>query len=171
MYETTNRLRGKNTEGTSVFHGRDLFGYCAAKLASGLIDFEGVGPEYPVSEIRRFTDTDPTYSEGVVQGYLEIGDPNFGNLWSNIPLSLFEAAGFHYGDQLRAKVWHEDQLKLEQVLPFQPSFGYVAKNEPVIYNNELLNISLAVNQGSLADQYGLSWGSEWRISFEKAVTQ
>jgi S-adenosylmethionine hydrolase len=31
--ETVNRL--KSTEGTSVFHGRDLFGYCAARLASG----------------------------------------------------------------------------------------------------------------------------------------
>ena len=47
--ETVNRLKG--TEGTSIFHGRDLFAYCAAKLASGKIDFAGVGPEYPVSEV------------------------------------------------------------------------------------------------------------------------
>ncbi len=33
--ETVNRL--KSTFGTSVFHGRDLFGYCAARLASGII--------------------------------------------------------------------------------------------------------------------------------------
>jgi hypothetical protein len=37
--ESTNRLKGKNTEGVSVFHGRDLFSYCAANLASGLITF------------------------------------------------------------------------------------------------------------------------------------
>ena len=47
--ETVNRLKG--TEKTSIFHGRDLFAYCAARLASGVIDFEGVGPEYPVEEI------------------------------------------------------------------------------------------------------------------------
>ena len=40
--ESVNRL--KSTRGTSVFHGRDLFGYTAARLASGIIDFEGVGP-------------------------------------------------------------------------------------------------------------------------------
>lgn len=169
--ETVNRLRDMNTEGTSVFHGRDLFGYCAAKLASGLIDFEGVGPEYPLSEIRLLPDSEPHYNEGAVHGYLEIGDPNFGNLWSNIPLSLFETAGFQYGDKLLTKVWQGDQLKLEQVLPFHPSFGFVAKNELVIYNNELLHIALAVNQGSLIDQHGLFWGAEWQISFEKVVSQ
>ena len=49
--KNVNRLKGKNTEAVSVFHGRDLFSYCAAKLASGLIDFEGVGPAYSVEEI------------------------------------------------------------------------------------------------------------------------
>ena len=47
--ETVNRLKG--TEKVSIFHGRDLFAYCAGKLAAGLIGFEGVGEEYPVSEI------------------------------------------------------------------------------------------------------------------------
>ena len=47
--ETVNRFKG--TEAVSVFHGRDLFAYVAAKLASGQIDFAGVGPEYPVEEV------------------------------------------------------------------------------------------------------------------------
>lgn len=50
--EKVNRLKG--TEKTSIFHGRDLFAYCAARLASGIIDFEGVGAEYPVAEIVEF---------------------------------------------------------------------------------------------------------------------
>ena len=49
--ESVNRLRGKNTENTNVFHGRDVFAYCGARLASGIIDFEGVGLAYPVEEI------------------------------------------------------------------------------------------------------------------------
>ena len=47
--ERVNRL--PSTRGVSIFHGRDLFGYTAARLASGIIDFEGVGPEYPVDQI------------------------------------------------------------------------------------------------------------------------
>ena len=45
--ETINRLHGKGTEGVAIFHGRDLFGYCAARLASGMITYEQVGKEYP----------------------------------------------------------------------------------------------------------------------------
>ena len=41
--QRVNRLRGKGTEETSVFHGRDVFGYTAARLASGIITYEGVG--------------------------------------------------------------------------------------------------------------------------------
>ena len=47
--ERVNRL--PSTRGVSIFHGRDLFGYTAARLASGIIGFEGVGPAYPVEEI------------------------------------------------------------------------------------------------------------------------
>ena len=47
--ESVNRLR----TGSDIFHGRDLFAYCAARLAAGVIDFAGVGPEYPVAEIIR----------------------------------------------------------------------------------------------------------------------
>ena len=38
--ETINRLRGMGTDDVSVFHGRDLFSYCAARFASGKITFE-----------------------------------------------------------------------------------------------------------------------------------
>lgn len=39
------------TKDVHTFHGRDLFAYCAARLASGVISFEEVGPAYPVEEI------------------------------------------------------------------------------------------------------------------------
>ena len=49
--ETINRLKGKNTEDVSVFHGRDLFAYCGARLASGIITYEEDSVTYPVDEI------------------------------------------------------------------------------------------------------------------------
>lgn len=87
--ETVNRLHNKKTEGVAIFHGRDLFGYCAARLASGIISFEQVGPAYPVEEIKEHTIHEPTVEGGSVKGIFEIDDPNFGNLWTNIPLKLF----------------------------------------------------------------------------------
>ena len=168
--EKVNRLRGKNTEGTSIFHGRDLFGYCAAKFASGQIDYEGVGPSYEVDDIVSLSFQEPAVEGNQVRGCFEIGDPNFGNLWTNIPLTLFEELGFAYGDYLKATIAHAGTVVFQKELLFEKSFGFVEKDQAIIYNNELMHVSMAVNQGSLADQYQLSWGPDWEVTFEKEVS-
>lgn len=165
--QSVNRLRGKGTEGTSVFHGRDLFSYCAARLASGIITYEGVGPAYPVDEIVTLPIVEPSLQDGKVRGIFEIGDPNFGNLWTNIPLNLFTQAGFVYGDTLRLTVRREGNVEYQADVPFQPSFGYAPKGEVVIYNNELMRVSVAVNQGSFSERTHLGYGPEWQVEFEK----
>ena len=165
--ESINRLKGKNTEETNVFHGRDLFGYCAAKLAGGLISFEEVGPEYPVEEIVTLPIHKPKLEDGIVKGIFEIGDPNFGNLWTNIPLSLFTQAGFSYGDHLKLTVRDEGKVVFSEKVLFHKSFGYAQKGEPIIYNNELMIVSLAISQGNFSERYKLSYGPDWEVTFEK----
>ncbi len=165
--QKVNRLRGKGTEEVSVFHGRDLFSYCAAKLASGIITFEQVGPEYPVSEIIAFPIEEPELLDGKVKGIFEIGDPNYGNLWTNIPLSMFTDAGFFYGDILNLIVRHQGQIVFDNKVLFHRSFGFAPKGEPIIYNNELMKVSLAVSQGSFCERYGLNYGSDWEVEFSK----
>jgi hypothetical protein len=161
--ESVNRL--KSTRGTSVFHGRDLFGYTAARLASGIIDFEGVGPAYPVEEIVEHPILEPTAEPGCVKGIFEINDPNFGNLWTNIPLETFEQAGFHYGDMVNVSITHEGQEVFRQKVLFHQSFGFAEKGQPMIYNNELMKVSMAVSQGSFCELYHLSYGSDWKVLF------
>lgn len=163
-----NRLRGKGTERVGVFHGRDLFSFCAARLASGIIAYEQVGPAYPVGEIVRLPIHEPKVEGGRVQGIFEIGDPNFGNLWTNIPLAAFTQAGFAYGDRLKLVVRRNGQIVLTETLSFHESFGFVQKDEAVIYNNELMKISLAVNQGNFCQRFGMDYGPDWEVEFEKA---
>ncbi|MBU5426017.1 S-adenosyl-l-methionine hydroxide adenosyltransferase family protein [Tissierella pigra] len=165
--ENVNRLKGKDTEGVSIFHGRDLFGYCAAKLASGIITYEEVGPSYPVEEIVELPTHEPVIEKGCVKGMFEIGDPNFGNLWTNILLKDFNEAGFNYGDRITVKISHNGELKFEETLLFEKSFGYAEIGEALIYNNELMKISVAVSQGSFADKYSISYGPKWTVEFSK----
>jgi len=162
-----NRLGGKGTEGVSVFHGRDLFAYCAARLASGIIDFEGVGPAFSPAEMVTLPLLEPQASTGKVNGIFEIGDPNFGNLWTNIPLELFNQVGFAYGERLRVQVSRNGEMLFDQRVPFQPSFGFVSKGELVIYTNELMRIGMAVNQGSFSQRFGLDYGPDWQVRFER----
>jgi len=165
--QNVNRLRGKNTEGVAVFHGRDVFGYCAAKLASGIISYEEVGPAYDIHEIVTFPLTQPEFSKGKVKGIFEINDPNFGNLWTNIPMEIFKEAGFKYGDGIQVTIRHNDQVVLSEKVPFSQSFGFVKKGEMTIYTNELMRIGMALNQDNLCERYQLHFGHEWQVEFEK----
>lgn len=165
--ESVNRLRGKGTERVAIFHGRDLFGYTAARLASGIIDFEGVGPEYPVEEIVEHEILEPTVETGKAEGIFEINDPNFGNLWTNIPLETFQEAGFEYGDHINVVVKHEGEKVFEENVLFHQSFGFAEKGAPMIYNNEMMKVAMAVSQGSFCEQYHLSYGPEWTVEFTK----
>ncbi len=163
--ETVNRYAG--TLRTSIFHGRDLFGYCAAKLASGLISFEEVGPKYDVSEIVAHEILTSTIEDGVVKGIFEIDDPNFGNLWTNIHLDDFDKAGFVYGDMLNVKITHKDTIVFNQNVLFHKSFGMVEKGEPIIYTNELIYVSLALSQGHFENVFGLGFGPDYKVEFSK----
>ena len=165
--ESVNRLRGKDTEGVAIFHGRDLFGYTAARLASGIIDFEGVGPAYPVSQIVRHEILEPRAERGRVEGIFEIDDPNFGNLWTNIPTRLFFESGFSYGDMVRVRVMHGGESVFDRSVLFHKSFGFAKEGDPILYNNELMKLGLAVSCGNFKERYALSFGANWRILLTK----
>ncbi|SJZ37772.1 SAM hydrolase/SAM-dependent halogenase family protein [Anaerorhabdus furcosa] len=165
--ETVNRLKGKGTEGVAIFHGRDLFGYCAAKLASGIITYEQVGPAYPVEEIVTHEILEPTLSGNKVDGIFEINDPNFGNLWTNIPLVMMHEAGFNYGDYLNVEIKHKGETVVNKPILFHKSFGMASIGEPIIYNNELMKVSLAVSMGNFVEEYHCDFGSDWTITFTK----
>ena len=145
-----------------------LGSYTAARLASGIIDYEGVGPAYPVSEIVRHEIVEPKAGAGVVEGIFEIDDPNFGNLWTNIPTRLFFDSGFAYGDQVRVEVTHQGKTVFDQRVLFHQSFGFAKAGEPIIYNNEMMKLALAVSCGSFEKKYNIGFGADWRVRFTRA---
>ena len=165
--ESVNRLKGADTEETSVFHGRDLFGYCAAKLAAGVISFEEVGPAYDVNDIVTMPMEEPHKDEKGISGIIEIDDPNFGNLFTNIPTRLLLDAGFSYGQFVRVMIMQEGEVVFERTIPFEKTFGDVPEGDPVLYNNELMKLSLAVSQGSFAERYNIGFGSGWQIAVRR----
>ena len=165
--ETINRLHGKDTEEVAIFHGRDLFGYCAARLASGIISYEEVGPAYSVDEIVCHEIVEPKISKNEVEGIFEINDPNFGNLWTNIPLKQFREAGFEYGDYINVLVLHDKKIAFNKKVLFHQSFGMAKKGEPIIYNNELLKIAIAVSMGNFVKEYECGFGNDWKVIFTK----
>ena len=164
--ETINRLRGKDNEEVAVFHGRDLFGYCAARLASGIITYEQVGPKYDLSEIKRLEIIEPEIKDNKIVGTFEIMDPNFGNLWGNIPKKMFEDFGFKYGDKVKTTIYKKGEKVFEQDLYYYKSFSLAEDHTVMIYNNELNKISIAEVVGNVAKDYNLGYGNDYRVEFE-----
>lgn len=163
--EKLNRLHNEKTQGVAVFHGRDLFGYCAARFASGIISFEQIGPSYSVDEIVELPLHEAYAENSVVKGIIEIDDPNFGNLWTNVPLALFKEQGFAYGQHIRMRICCSGKTVFEQKVLFHQSFGFANENEPIVYTNELLRIALAVCRGSFKKQFNCAFGSQWTVEF------
>ena len=62
---------------------------------------------------------------------------------------------------------HEDKEVFHETVLFHKSFGFAQKGSPMIYNNELMKVAMAVTQGSLVKIYGLGYGPEWTVEFRK----
>lgn len=164
--EEINRLKREDNKEVSIFHGRDLFGYCAARLASGIITYEEVGEKYNIEDIKTLQIEPIKKDNNSISGIIEINDPNFGNAWSNIPLTDFKEI-FNYGDNVNVEIVHNGKLLFNQKVKFVRAFGDVNKGEPLIYNNELGKISMALSQGSFMGKYSVYHGNEYLIKFTK----
>lgn len=163
--ESVNRRPGSAESHT--FHGRDVYGYTGARLASGIITFEEVGPELDPAGIVRLPLYEPSYAEGTVEGIIDIPDTRYGNLWTNIPKELFDRCGFSCGDRLDVAIEKGGKRLYHRELPYSGFFSAVERGEDLVYNNELLFVSLSTNQGNFAEKNGIQSGPGWKIRFRK----
>lgn len=163
--ETRHRLPG--TGKVNIFHGRDLFAYTAAKLASGKITYEEVGATYPVEEIIVHKSLPVEVKGDVISGMLETADRHFGLICTNIPCEVFEQEGIAYGQWLKTTVCCEGTVIYAGTIPYEKSFGYVAPGEALAMISETQQIQISKNLGNLSEEYGLGTGNQWSISFQK----
>jgi S-adenosylmethionine hydrolase len=162
--EAVNRLA--NSEKSYTFHGRDVYAYTGARLAADVISFAEVGRELP-AEVLSIPYQKPRLDEGRVYGNIEILDPQFGNIWTNIDRETFRALELDPGDKVRIEISNGDSLVLMQILPYFPTFGRVSVGEPLLYLNSLNNVSLAINQGNYSETFDIQSGAGWSIRIEK----
>ena len=163
--ESVNRVPG--SEKSHIFHGRDVYAYTGARLASGVIDFQGVGPELPVRDIVRHPISDPVVEGSRVSGMLDIEDPHFGMVWTNIPLEIFEEMGIEFGTHILTVIEHQGEEKYRETLPYCRTFSDVPRDSELIYPNEIGNIAIATNLGSFGEKFGIGAGLGWKVSFAK----
>lgn len=163
--ESVNRLPGSRDSYT--FHGRDVYAYTGARLASGAITFEQVGPLVNNNELISIAYQKAEVSNAILRGNIPVLDVNYGNVWSNIPKSLLDQLAIKAGDKLNVKIFNKDKQIVNIATTFQNSFGEVKVGQPVAYVNSLLNFSIALNQADFAKKYHVQSGADWHIEIQK----
>ena len=164
--EEINRL--PNSGASYTFHGRDVYAYTGARLASGVIDFEGVGPKINVDEIIELPTVEAAKEGEAVTGTIDVLDVRFGSLWTNIGRELFMSTGINYGDRVEVSIKNDTREVYRNIMVFGTSFAEVHVGETLVYVNSLDCLAVAINQGSFAKAYNIQTGTNWRISIRKA---
>lgn len=158
--ETKNRLPG--SEQSYTFHGRDVYSFTAARLASGQIGFADVGAELP-PEVEAIAYQKPEFTGTSVAGTIPILDVQFGNVWTNIDRATFEQLGLEKGAAVEVTIAKDGQPLFQGTMPYVSTFGDVPQGEPLLYFNSVDNVALAINWGNFAALNSVSSGPEWSI--------
>lgn len=150
-----------------TFFGRDLYAYTAARFVSGSITEADIGPAIAISEIHELEIRTAKRYRDVIEGCVDILDVRFGSLWTNIPKKLFDELGIKLYEMALVEVRHHGNIYFNEEVRVGQAFHDVPKNAPVLYNNSLSRIGLALNLGDFSKTYGVLWGQDWIITIQK----
>ncbi len=164
--EVDNRRKG--SEKSYTFHGRDVYAYTAARLASGTISFEQVGKLLP-DEVVKIPYQMAVQEGKKIKGTIAILDVQYGNIWTNIPASLFNQLNIKVGEKMDVIIYQDKIKKYQAALPYIETFGGVAKGKPLAYLNSLLQLSFALNMGNFSAVHKVYSGNDWTVEITKAA--
>ena len=162
--EAVNRL--KNSEKSYTFHGRDVYAYAGARLATGIITFKQVG-KLLEPKVVSIPYQKAKFVKGKIYGNIPILDIQYGNIWTNINRSIFEKLNVKSGDKLNVKITNNGKTVYQGKISYYNMFGSVKVGEPLVYINSLSNVSLAIREGSFSNKYKIYSGADWNIQLWK----
>ena len=158
--------RRKNSEKSYTFHGRDVYAYTGARLASGIISYEQVGKALPAEPVM-IAYQKATIAGNTLKGNIPVLDIQYGNVWTNIGADLFNQWKLKPGDKIQVRIFNNRQKLYEGIMPYVETFGAVAKGKPLAYLNSLLQLSFALNMDSFAKVHHVSSGSDWSVEVSR----
>ena len=158
--EAVNRRKG--SEKSYTFHGRDVYAYTAARLASGSISLEQVGKQLPQT-VERISYQKAVLEGDVIKGNIPAHDVQYGNIWTNIPAEMVKKLNISKGTYLKVTIFENGKAFFLGRIPFESTFGDVPVGKPLAYLNSLMELSFAINQDNFAEKFHIKSGSEWTI--------
>jgi S-adenosylmethionine hydrolase len=100
-------------------------------------------------------------------GNIPVLDVQYGNVWTKIDKKTFDTLNVSTDEELLVRIFRDEDLVYEGKIPYENTFGDVDEGVPLLYLNELLNVSFAINMDSFAEKYGIDSGPEWSAEITK----
>ncbi len=163
--ESVNRL--ENSHESHTFHGRDVYAYTGARLASGTISYEEVGRLFDASNVLELPVFDAQLTDTSIKGSIDVLDVRFGSAWTNIPRTLFSTFDIKHGEPVDVIIQNSTRVLYRNHVIFMKSFADAYIGEPLVYVNSLDYMAIAINQGSFSKAYNIGTGTEWTITLQK----
>lgn len=165
------KSRLPHSQESHTFHGRDIYAYNGARLASEEVTFEELGEAVAISSMEILPVTDAVITDNGIKGTIDILDIRFGSLWTNIPLALLKEAGIGRSEWLFVAIEYKGKRVYQNVMQFVRSFAQVEIGSPLVYINSLTNVGVAVNQDSFSQLYNIGYGQGWTIELRKVTEE
>ena len=140
-----------------TFHGRDIFAPAAAHLALGL-ELEALGPPVPAAELVRLELPAPRLGPSRIRATVVYVD-RFGNVQLNLTSAELASIGVEPDARVEVAVGFERYFAVAA-----STFAEVSRGDIVLYEDAYRNISLAINQGSAAEMFGVVLGQELELT-------
>ena len=103
------------------------------------------------------------YQGDSIMGNIPILDVQYGNVWTNINDSIFKVLHVEPKAKVEVFINKNGTPVFHQDVEFVHTFGEVPEGRMLAYMNSLMNFSLAINMGNMADSFHINSGSEWNI--------
>ena len=162
--EPVNRRKG--TERSHTFHGRDVYSYTGARLAAGVIDFEGVGPLLE-PKVVQLDDSKPYIKGNSAFGMVYTAQGRLGNTASRIDMETFDKLGIKEGEMVEVTFHHKGEIVWQKDVPYVRTFGDVPLGEPLLFINSSYFLTMAINQGNFAATQNIQHGKDWTMEIRK----
>jgi S-adenosylmethionine hydrolase len=85
-----------------------------------------------------------------------------------VPKALFDRLDVKEHELVQVRFFHNKKLVNTVVAPYEHTFGGVAKGKPLVYLNSLLDVAVALNQGSYAAKNKIESGVDWEVEISRA---
>lgn len=167
----TNKHRRPKSAQFHTFHGRDVYVYVGALLASNALTLQEVGPVYTKKLVQLNIPEAEILPDVGLQGTITKIEYPYGNVVSNIPFQWLDALELSLASQtmVQVKIQQDGHTIFKEAMPLAKSFGFVNDRQPLVYGDSQGFLGLAINQGNFAQVYDIGFGEKWTMQIHKFV--